>query len=191
MILFPKGILVTNQEYQCLLHLETNPNLWLANTIKEKAKARQEALINEWLPRLFADPTVDKVPTDANSLVRLILKRADFQFRASVPGLRSSFNTERYNAQDRLPGTILIPHGIKLTDTQAKCILAYVYDLEDWVYGALLGHINRGKKKMIAQYWSMPENPYLPADEGAFLEEIAKHKTYRSLPDQMKAGGKE
>jgi len=51
MILFPASIQITEVEYLCLLHVESDPEQWLRNTLSEKARTRRDALINEWRPR--------------------------------------------------------------------------------------------------------------------------------------------
>ena len=68
----------------------------------------------------------------------------------------------------------LFADGIDLTDIDVACILAYVQDISDWVIGALMGQVNRGKKKMIAQYHPiiLAESSVttMPATENGLIE---------------------
>ena len=159
MIIFTDGITVTDIEHKCLLHLVADPEVWVLSAIMEKARLRRDALIKEWRPRLFADPDVTELPANAEQLCELIMARSDYQTRiqqdaAQVPAISPArANVAIFEATERSGSTVtLFEDGINLADMDINCILAYVQDLDDWVMGALLGQINRGKKKMIAQY---------------------------------------
>ena len=159
MVIFTDGITITDIEHKCLLHLVADPEAWVLSTIAEKSRLRRDALIKEWRPRLFADPDVTELPANAEQLCELIMARSDYQTRiqqdaAQVPAISPArANVAIFEATERSGSTVtLFEDGINLADMDINCILAYVQDLDDWVMGALLGHINRGKKKMIAQY---------------------------------------
>ena len=81
----------------------------------------------------------------------------------------------------------LFAGGIDIPDEDADCILAYVYDLEDWILGALLGHINRGKKKMIETFmpWLMADDdvPVIPANEEGLITLITSRGYYMTIPE--------
>jgi hypothetical protein len=86
---------------------------------------------------------------------------------------------------DRVPGDAtmtLFASGIDLTDTDVNCILAYVQDLDDWVLGALLGQINRGKKLMISKYEPIiradPSVTTMPATEDGLIAMIVARSDY-------------
>ena len=199
MILFPSGISITEAEYKSLLHVEADPEQWLVDAVREKAQARREALINEWRPRLFADPTVTTLPADAVALAQLIMARPDYQSRAQAdanagetPYLHNiaRFAGLRPRGSERIgdlagPTVTLVPTGIDISDLDRDCILAYVQDLDDWVLGALLGHINRGKKKMIRQYQPVlmadPDVATIPANEDELIEVITARADYKPL----------
>jgi hypothetical protein len=203
MILFPTGIGITDVEHKGLLHLETDPEAWLRETISEKARARREALIKAWRPRLFADPAVAEVPADADALVQLIMARAGYRTRLQSdaeripPELPYRHNIDRFNGnirrgvpRDPAAATIvLFAEGIDLPDSECGCILAYVQDLDDWVLGALLGHINRGKKKIIAQYEQVlrddPNVAAIPATEDGLIEVLTGRSEYETIPQQI------
>ena len=92
-------------------------------------------------------------------------------------------NIARHAAIDRSGTTVtLFASGIDLTDTDTNCILAYIQDLSDWVLGALLGQINRGKKQMIAKYEPIiradPAVTTMPATEAGLIDMIVARADY-------------
>jgi len=199
MKLFPVGITITRTEYTSLLHVEADPEGWLLAAIKEKARLRREALINEWRPKLFADPNVKEFPADAHALAHLIMTRPDYKSRAQSEA-DDGKTPYRHNI-DRFEGNIrrgvaripsaatvtLFPRGIDLPDLDCNCILAYVQDLDDWVLGALLGHINRGKKKIIREWqpklFADPNVSNIPANEDQMIQVIVNHPDYKTLAE--------
>lgn len=193
MRLFPNGIKITETEYQCLLHVEADPEKWLKDAIVEKARLRKEALINEWRPKLFADSNVNDIPADASALAKIIIARPDCKSRAQlcVEAGESPYrhNLDRFNAQTRSGAMVtLFLGGITIDDLDCDCILAYVQDLDDWVLGALLGHINRGKKKMIREWqpilFADPNVSSMPANEDQLIKMIVNRLDYRTLAER-------
>jgi len=79
----------------------------------------------------------------------------------------------------------LFPSGIDLADVDVNCIMAFVQDLDNWVIGALMGQINRGKKKMISQYHPIimadPSVPTTPATEDGLITMILARDDYHRL----------
>lgn len=208
MHIFSDGIRITDSEHKCLLHVVADPEAWLLDAITEKARLRREALINDWRPRLLADPTVTELPTDNDALCALIMARDDYKTRLQqdaaadppVPLNRhatAKFNgTSRvgmsYRRPDRMPGdatVTLFSTGIDLADTDTNCILAYAQDLDDWIIGALMGQINRGKKKMIRQYQQVLLDDFsvtvIPATEDELINVITNRFDYVTLPAQQ------
>jgi hypothetical protein len=57
--------------------------------------------------------------------------------------------------------------------------------VEDWVLGALMGHANRGKKKMIAQYHPIimadPSVTTMPGTEDGLIAMIVARDDYQGL----------
>jgi len=196
MKLFPNGIKIMQTEYTSLLHVEADPEGWLLAAIKEKARLRQEALINEWRPRLFADPNLKKIPADANALAKLIMARPDYKSRAQMDielgNTPYQHNIARFEGNirrgvARIPSAAtvtLFPGGIDLPDLDCDCILAFVQDLDDWILGALLGHINRGKKKMILEWqpklFADPNVSNIPANEDQLIQVIVNRSDYKN-----------
>jgi len=204
MVIFPAGLALTPIEYKCVTHIVADSSAWLLGAVAEKARLRRDALIEEWRPKLFADASVVELPADSNALAELILARDDYQTRLQKdasqdpPVPLAKYATAKFagtsragkavRRPDRVPADAtveLFPSGITLTDTEANCILAYVPDLEDWVIGALMGQVNRGKKRMIAQYHPIiladPSVTTMPATEDGLIAMITARSDYRTL----------
>jgi len=203
MIIFPSGIGITDTENKTLLHIVSDPEAWLLATIAEKARLRRDALIKEWRPRLFADPAVTELPADDEALCELIMARDDYKTRLQhdaaqdPPVLPRKYVTAKFDGTsragktvrrpDRVPGdatVTLFSSGINLTDIDVNCIQAYVQDLSDWVIGALMGQINRGKKQMISKYEPIiradPSVTTMPATEIGLINMIVARSDYRA-----------
>jgi hypothetical protein len=204
MLIFPDGILITTVEQSCLLHVVSDPEAWLLAAVTEKARLRRGALIDEWRPRLFADSSVTELPTDAEALCTLIMARSDYKNRlqqdaaADEPVPLNRHNTAKFEGTsrvgmtvrrpDRVPGdatVTLFASGMDLTDIDCDCILAYTQDLSDWVIGALMGQVNRGRKKMIAQYHPViladSSVTTMPATEDGLITMIVARSDYQRL----------
>jgi len=196
MILFLNGLTITETEYKCLLYVEENPEQWLLTTIAEKVKLRKDALIKEWIPRLFADSNITALPADKDTLIELIMARSDYRSRLQqnaevVPPIQASLHNIKRFTTRRVTGkvVILFPTGITISAVDYASVLAYVEDMNDWVYGAILGHINRGKKKIQKQYTQMlfddPAVITVPANENDLLALILQRPEYKTLPAQL------
>ena len=204
MILFPTGIQITEVERNCLFHVESDPEQWLRDTIVEKARLRRDALISEWRPRLFADASVTELPASDDELCALIMARDDYKTRLQQDAAQdppvplSKHATAKFEGTsrvgltvrrpDRVPGdatVTLFAGGLDLSDTDTNCILAYVQDLEDWAIGAVLGMVNRGKKKMLAKYEPIiradPSVTTMPATEDGLITMILARSDYQRL----------
>ena len=192
MILFSSGIVLTANENSCLLHIVPDAETWISSAIANKAQLRQDALIEEWRPRLYADASVTTLPADADDLANLILARSDYQTRAQRDAaadpvvIASTNNKDRYDAVTRGGSTVtLFGSGINLADLSGNVILAYVQNLEEWVMGAVLGAVNRGKKKMTAQYHPiiMADSSVttMPATEDGLITMILARSDYQRL----------
>jgi hypothetical protein len=204
MIIFSNGIAITDTENKSLLHMVANPEAWLLAAITEKARVRRDALIAEWRPRLFADASVTELPADDEALCALIMARDDYKTRLQQDAAQDppeplyKHNTAKFEGTsrvgmtvrrpDRVPGdatVTLFASGIDLTDTDVNCIMAYIQDLDDWVIGALMGQVNRGKKKMIAKYEPIiradPSVTTMPATEDGLINMIVARADYQRL----------
>ena len=166
MIIFPSGIVLTANENASLLHGVTDAETWLSSAITEKARLSRDGLIEQWRPTLYADNSVTKLPANYDDLATLILARSDYKTRAQKIGVTypvettSTVNKDNYDAVKRSGSIVtLFPKGIDIPDLDVKCILAFVGNIEEWIYGAILGQVNRGRKKMVAMY-----HPVIMAD---------------------------
>lgn len=199
MKLFRSGIRITEIEHQCLIYTVTDAESWLTGIIADKVSARRDALIAEYRPKLFADQTIAELPADDHDLAAFIIGREDFKTRserdaAQKPPIfpqkhniakfegrsRVGLETRRPERVPREASIKLFPGGIDISDTDAGCVLYYVQNLEDWVIGALLGQINRGRKKLITEYHPVvmgnPDIKTIPATEIGLLTAIFKLK---------------
>jgi hypothetical protein len=192
MIIFSSGIVLTANENSCLLHIVSDAEAWLSSTITEKARLRRDALIEAWRPTLYADSSVTELPAAADDLATLILARSDYRTRlqndaAQTPvETASTHSKDTYDAVSRSGSTVtLFGSGITIADLSANCIMAYVQDLEDWIIGALMGMVNRGKKKMIKQYHPIimadASVTTMPATEDGLVTMILARSDYQRL----------
>ena len=192
MIIFDSGIVLTANENSTLLHMVDNAETWITNTIAEKAIIRRDALITEWRPILYADDSVTELPANDDDLATLILARSDYRSRAQKDAAAdpvvpiSTAQRDTYAAVTRSGSTVtLFSSGITITDLSANCMLAYVQNLEEWTIGAVMGQVNRGKKKMIAQYHPIimadASVTTMPATEDGLITMILARSDYRRL----------
>ena len=192
MIIFPTGVIITGTENSSLLHIVPDAEAWVTSTIAEKARLRRDALISEWRPRLYADDSVIELPANPDDLGTLILARSDYKTRAQQDSeadpvvATSTTQKAKYDAVSRSGSTVtLFSSGITLPDLSGNCILAYVQNLEEWLIGALMGQVNRGKKKMIAQYHPVimadASVTTMPATEYGLITMILARSDYQRL----------
>ena len=192
MIIFPTGIVLTANENSSLLHVVPDAETWLSSTITEKARLRRDALNEEWRPTLYADASVTELPANPDDLATLILARSDYKTRvqqdaAADPAVATSTTQrDKYDAVSRSGSTVtLFSSGITIPDLSANCVLAYIQNLEEWVIGALMGQVNRGKKKMISQYHPiiMADSSVttMPATEDGLITMILARSDYQRL----------
>ena len=192
MDLFASGIVLTANENSCLLHTVSDAEAWLSGAIAEKAELRRDALIQEWRPKLYADYSVTELPANPDDLATLILARSDYRTRAQQDAVADpvvatrTTQKDNYDAVSRSGSTVtLFASGITIADLSGNCILAYVQNLEEWVISAVLGMVNRGKKKMIAQYHPIIMDDAsvttMPATEDGLITMILARADYKSL----------
>ena len=188
---FVEGIKLTEIEYNCLLHIKADPEGWLLDAIAEKAKLRRTALISEWQPKLFADASVTELPASEAETCALIMARSDYTTRLEQdaaqdpPVVATRHSIVKFESVSRESTVTLFPSGIDTADVDANCILAYVQYLDEWIMGALMGMVNRGKKKMLAQYHPIIMDDAsvttMPATEDGLITMILARADYKSL----------
>jgi len=192
MLIHSSGIVLTANENSTLLHMVSNAEAWVTSTISEKARLRRDALIEAWRPVLYADASVTELPANSDDLATLILARSDYRTRAQQDAAAdpvvptSTTQKDKYDAVTRSGSTVtLFGSGINLADLTGNVILAYIQNLEEWVIGALMGQVNRGKKKMIAQYHPiiMADSSVttMPATEDGLITMILARSDYQRL----------
>ena len=192
MILFPTGIVLTANENASLLHVVPDAETWLSSTITEKARLRRDALIEEWRPTLYADASVTELPANPDDLATLILARSDYKTRVQQDAAvdlaepTNTTNKDTYDGVTRSGSTAtLFGSGINLSDLAGNCILSSVQNLEEWVIGALMGQVNRGKKKMINKYHPIIMDDAsvttMPATEDGLITMILARDDYQRL----------
>lgn len=210
LIIFPTGLQITPAELACLQHVAADPEAAILTALQAKAESRRTALIKDWHATLAAEGGT--VPANAKQLAQVILDRPDYKSRhtqevalnqAGNPSLldqrksgslgvvNEPNNLARLHARSTANQTVtLFSGGITIDQNDADCILAYVDNLEDWVVGALLGDMNRGKKKLVTQYrpvlFDDPRVKTMPADDDGLIGLIVKRKDYRTLPQQQR-----
>ena len=54
---------------------------WVDGAIDGKVNNCKKRMIAEWLPKLYADDSVDSIPADEDELVALIVARDDYENR--------------------------------------------------------------------------------------------------------------
>ncbi len=207
MIIFPIGLVLFEAEHKCLLHLVVDPEQWVLGRIVEKAKSRRRALELEWESRLRGDPDTHTIPVDDSELAQLIMSRPEYKDRVQretelplgVPNNAARFEgrtarvdngVQRGLVRISSAATItMFPDGIDIADFDYTCIMAYVYSLEDWIMGAILGHITKGKTEMIAQYRNDPAVTTIPVDEGEpigeLIQVITGQSDYETIPGRF------
>jgi hypothetical protein len=192
MIIFPSGLLVTQTEYKCMQHIEENPEQALRNTWDENVILYRDKMIDRWHPALLEDSNVIEMPAEFEALAALILGRSDYKTRSQRNVDRSdlpsfeAFNTARYDAVDRSgTTTTLFENGVDLSSTSVSYILDRHEDIDDLFHGAILGFINKGKKKMLAQYHPIIMDDAsvttMPATEDGLITMILARSDYQRL----------
>lgn len=185
---FPAGISITDAELKCLLHMEEDPEAWLQEALKEKARLRRDALVKEWLPRLLRDTAVVSMSADPGTLAASIIGRPDYKTRAQhdidVGRVESTHQRDKFDGRGGRgprPRTFM-PGGLDLDNDEVACILSYVQSIEEWITGALAGNINRGRKKLITEYMPVlfadPKVVDLPGDEDDLIDLITGRPDY-------------
>ena len=78
----------------------------------------------------------------------------------------------------------LFSDGIDLEETDCDCLKHCVDDIDDWICGALLGQINRGKKRMLKEWQPIilddPDISTMPATEEGLINMIVARDDYKA-----------
>ncbi len=57
-------------------------NDWVQASVVGKISNCKKRMINEWRPKLFADPAVESIPANDNDFITLVVARDDYKNRA-------------------------------------------------------------------------------------------------------------
>ena len=192
MIIFPSGLLVTQTEYKCMQHIETDPEQSLNDTWDANVILYRDKMIDRWHPTLLADSDVTEMPAEPEALAAVILGRSDYKTRTQRNAARTdlpsfeALNTARYAAVDRSGTTTnLFENGVDLSPTSVSYILDRHENIDDLFHGAVLGRINKGKKKMFAKYHSIiladSSVTTMPGTEDGLITMILARSDYQRL----------
>ena len=56
---------------------------WVDNAINGKVNNCKKRMIAEWMPKLYADSSVDSIPASEDEIVALVVARSDYKDRAA------------------------------------------------------------------------------------------------------------
>ena len=56
---------------------------WVTGAIDGKVNNCKKRMIREWLPKLYADDSVDSIPASEDEIVAMIVARDDYEDRAA------------------------------------------------------------------------------------------------------------
>ena len=73
---------ITDTDCAILEDSVLNVGNWLSGALAGKIANCKKRLVEEWLPRLYADPDVVTIPADVDEIVALVLGRDDYKTRA-------------------------------------------------------------------------------------------------------------
>jgi hypothetical protein len=188
MIIYSSGIVITENENKALRHLLSDPEAAIRAAVAENIVHWKQALIGEWRNTLLADASVASLPASIDGQVELILARSDYKTRlqrdAVAPVEAENTNSrDMYAATTRSGTTVtLFASGITIPDLDGNALLAYMQNLEEFVMGALLGHINRGTKRIMKTWEPImiadASVTSLPATQDGWIETVTARADY-------------
>ena len=74
---------LTTTEESVLKNDLQNVQVWVDGAIDGKANNCKKRMIAEWMPKLYADDSVDSIPADEDEIVAMIIARDDYKDRAA------------------------------------------------------------------------------------------------------------
>ena len=72
---------LTSTEETVLLNDLLDIQAWVDTAIDGKVNNCKKRMINEWHPKLTADPDVESIPADDDKLIAVIIARDDYKTR--------------------------------------------------------------------------------------------------------------
>lgn len=95
-------VTLTQPQIHALKHDLLDVGDWIRGSVQGKINSCRSRMIQEWMPRLQADPAVKEVPVNEDDLVEVIVKRDDYEDRATVEAAAAAAEKKRldeYNAR--------------------------------------------------------------------------------------------
>ena len=188
MIIYSSGIVITENENKALLHLLSDPEAIIRAKVAENIVHWKQTLIERWRNTLLADASVTSLPASIDGQVELILARSDYKTRlqqdAEAPvEAENTYLRDTYAATTRSGTTVtLFASGLTISDLDGNALLAYIQNLEEFLMGAVLGHINRGTKRLITTWAPIlmadASVTSLPATKDAWIETVTARSDY-------------
>lgn len=81
MKLYPSGKTISNRKEKCLKNDLLDIKDWVDKAIEGKINNCKKRMINEWMPKLMADPNVTEIPANEDALIDFITARPDYKNR--------------------------------------------------------------------------------------------------------------
>ena len=78
-----KRTLTTTEESVIKHQLLVDIDSWVTTAVDGKVNNCKKRLIAEWLPKLYADDSVDSIPASEDEIVAMIVARDDYEDRAA------------------------------------------------------------------------------------------------------------
>ena len=72
---------VSDADAVCMANDLMDIDLWVQDMVKGKISKCRSRMIQEWQPRLFADPAVTSVPADPDAFIAAVTARSDYRNR--------------------------------------------------------------------------------------------------------------
>ena len=69
---------ITDMECSILEDSLINVGTWVSGALAGKIANCKKRMVEEWLPRLYADPDVATIPADVDGIVAMVLGRDDY-----------------------------------------------------------------------------------------------------------------
>ena len=78
-----KRTLTTTEESVIKWQLAVDIDSWTTSAVNGKINNCKKRMLREWLPKLYADDSVDSIPASEDEIVAMIVARDDYKDRAA------------------------------------------------------------------------------------------------------------
>lgn len=203
MILFPNGIKLTKNEHLCLMYVVPDIDAWVNAVLQENVAFSRDKLCKQWERKLFLDPAVKNIPADMDGQAAFIMARPDYKTRlqreaeAPDPQEPTRDSILIYEAKNReAEGSVTIcSNGIEISDFAVACLMSRIEDINNFILGAILGTIYKGRSLMKRHYLDVlradSSVTSFPADDDELVAVITARPDYRTLPEQLRDIGEQ